>query len=130
MREEIIDTFVSELLLHSMMRAAGASKDQLRESALNLRSILLRIGLTREGRGEIGEHLAAHIMLYGIRSFSGINVSAESDKATLDADDIIQRTRLANFVDAVFLLDGAYGINSGQLMSLITRYLEEVAKKR
>jgi hypothetical protein len=122
-----MEFLATALLQHAQLRASGADGSILRASALEVRDAL--IGLDPVGQQvEIGEHLTGYLLNYAIKNFSRHDVAIEGDTAVLTSEDHDLQVKLANFADAVFILDGAYGIDSGEILSVVTRYLEEIKK--
>lgn len=140
---ETINVFVSNLYVFVWLRASGADSDIIHIRALKLKEIINTIDIKKH-QVEIGEALAAYILNYAVKYFGRNNcqgcvsfIPCYSTEVTPPGpcdkyrrDDLVHESRLRVLTEAVLLLNGAFGINSPQLLSVVHRFLGEMALSR
>lgn len=129
-----IDRFVSNLWSHVWIRSLGADKETLITSTKRVKQSLEGID-PHKCFEEIGESLAAHILTTTVESFSRPNCqmcksfsncyAGELDPcAKYVKSDSCYLTKISLTTESVLLLDGVFGINAPEILSVIHRYID------
>lgn len=136
-RYQAVERFVARLWQHARLRAMNADSDSLVASAKQLKPLYDRLSPQEQGE-EVGESLAAHILNFAVHQYSRINCiictkfigCKEAENGPCDSfvqDKAAYHSGRALLAEAVYLLDGAYGIDAQEMLSVICRFLDEMA---
>lgn len=135
-RYQAVERFVARLWQHVRLRAMKADDDSLITGARQLRTLYDK--LTIQEQEEAGEALAAHILNFAVNQYSRKNCiicskfigCKEAENGPCDnfeQDKAAYHSGRALLAEAVYLLDGAYGIDAQEMLSIICRFLDEMA---
>ena len=133
----VIDNFVHHLHALVWLRTYGASYELIHERALRLKAILGNLDVNKHYQ-EIGETLAALILTTVIKCFWQKNCQVCSHFTSCYTNDpipsgpckkfvnndLLYSTRKLRFTEAVMQLDGAYGLDAPQILSVMHTYLD------
>lgn len=136
-RYQAVERFVARLWQHARLRAMKADPDSLAGSAKQLKLFYDKL-TPKEQEDEVGESLAAHILNFAVHQYSrknciictkfiGCEDAENGPCANFVQDKAAYHSGRALLAEAVYLLDGAYGINAQEMLSIICRFLDEMA---
>lgn len=132
-----IEKFVSRLWQYARIKALGASQESLRGTVLDLKASLSGIDPNADWQA-IGEELVVQILKYTVDQYARHNCSTCLNVCT--AFDGSSRETCENFIedvdayqaslvqlyDAIFILDGSYGLEAGRMVSIVATFLDEL----
>lgn len=135
--DAIMDRFVARLWQHVRLRALHADDQALEMSCKQVHESLRGFDPLEQWE-EVGEALAAHILQYTVehysrpqciacRNFVGCPTTESGPCEKFARDEQAYASGRAMLADAIYMLDGVYGIDAQELLSILCRFLDEMA---